>query len=215
MEFTGIHKNNSSFSAELIISCNTSDKDTIYTIIIRDITESKKNEEDLKHQAYFDQLTDIPNRTLFLDRAENALNQAKRSNEGLAIIFIDLDEFKEINDTLGHEAGDIMLKTLSQRFINSARNTDTVSRRGGDEFTILMPRIKNLEDAAILAERILESNKEEIKINNNSLYPKTSIGISVFPDDGDSIDLLIKNADKAMYCAKESGNSYSFYNFGN
>ena len=140
------------------------------------------------------------------------MNQARRSNEGLAIIFIDLDEFKEINDKLGHEAGDIMLKTLAQRFIKSARNTDTVSRRGGDEFTILLPRIKNVEDAAILAERILESNKQEIKINNKSVYPKTSIGISVFPDDGDNIDILIKNADKAMYHAKESGkNQYSFY----
>ena len=130
----------------------------------------------------------------------------------MAIIFIDLDEFKEINDTLGHEAGDIMLKTLAKRFINCARNTDTVSRRGGDEFTILMPRIKNVEDAAILAERILESNKEEIKINNKSVHPKTSIGISVFPADGDNVDILIKNADKAMYHAKESGkNQYFFY----
>ena len=212
MEFTGLHKDNSAFPIELTTSCNTSDEDTFYTMIIRDITDSKKHQEDLKHQAYFDQLTDIPNRTLFLDRAENAINQAKRSNEGLAIIFIDLDEFKEINDTLGHEAGDVMLKTLSKRFVNSARNTDTVARRGGDEFTILMPRIKNVEDAAILAERILESNKEGIQISNKSIYPKTSIGISVFPDDGDTIEILIQNADQAMYHAKESGkNQYFFY----
>ena len=105
-----------------------------------------------------------------------------------------------------------MLQTLAQRFISSARNTDTVARRGGDEFTILMPRIKNIEDAAILAERILESNKKEIVINNKSVYPKTSIGISVFPNDGETISILIKNADKAMYYAKESGkNQYSFY----
>ena len=160
IELTGLHKDNSAFPVELTISCNASDEDIIYTIIIRDITDSKKKEEDLKHQAYFDQLTEIPNRTLFLDRAKNALNQAKRSNDALAIIFIDLDDFKEINDTLGHEGGDNMLKALSERFIKSARNTDTVSRRGGDEFTILMPRIKNLEDAAVLAERILESNKK-------------------------------------------------------
>ena len=121
-------------------------------------------EEELKYQAYFDQLTEIPNRTLFIDRAETALNQAKRANEGLGIIFIDLDEFKEINDSLGHDGGDIMLKIISQRLINSARKSDTVSRRGGDEFTILMPRLKHIEDAAKLAERILESNKEPIKI---------------------------------------------------
>ena len=212
LESTGLHKDHSVIPVELTISCNTSDGDSIYTIIIRDITDSKKNEEDLKYQAYYDQLTEVPNRTLFADRAENALNQAKRSNEGLAIIFIDLDGFKQINDTFGHEAGDIMLKALSQRFIKSARNTDTVCRRGGDEFTILMPRIKNLEDAAILAERIIEANKEKIVINNNSLYPKTSIGISVFPEDGDNIDILIKNADKAMYHSKKLGkNCYSFY----
>ena len=123
-----------------------------------------------------------------------------------------MDGFKQINDTFGHETGDIMLKALSQRFIKSARNTDTVSRRGGDEFTILMPRIKNVADAAILAERILESNKEGIQISNKTIYPKTSIGISVFPDDGDTIDILIQNADQAMYHAKKSGkNQYCFY----
>ena len=169
-------------------------------------------EEELKYQAYFDQLTEIPNRTLFIDRAETALNQAKRANEGLGIIFIDLDEFKEINDSLGHDAGDIMLKIISQRLINSARKSDTVSRRGGDEFTILMPRLNHIEDAAKLAERILESNKEPIKLKEELVYPKTSIGISVFPEDGDSIDILIQNADKAMYQAKVSGkNQYAIF----
>ena len=131
----------------------------------------------------------------------------------MAVIFIDLDEFKEVNDTLGHDAGDLMLKTVSERFINCARKSDTVSRRGGDEFTILMPRIKNIEDAVKLAERILDSNKNAISINNNMVFPKTSIGISIFPQDGDSIKTLINNADKAMYDAKEAGkNQYSFYN---
>ena len=101
IEVTGVHNNKSTFPLELTISVSASDGDTIYTIAIRDITDSKKSEEDLKYQAYFDQLTEIPNRTLFLDRAENALNQAKRSNEGLAIMFIDLDEFKEINICIG------------------------------------------------------------------------------------------------------------------
>ena len=144
---------------------------------------------------------------------EIALNQAKRSNENLAVIFIDLDEFKELNDTLGHDAGDVMLKAIAQRFINCARKSDTVSRRGGDEFTILMPRIKNIEDAVKLAERILDSNKNAISIKEKMVFPKTSIGISIYPHDGDSIETLINNADKAMYYAKESGkNQYSFYN---
>ena len=212
-EFTGIHKDNSAFPIELNISSKKLNQTYIYTVIIRDITEIKKNEEKLKHQAYFDSLTGIPNRTLFLDRSEIALNQAKRSNEGLAVIFIDLDEFKELNDTLGHDAGDVMLKTVAQRFINCARKSDTVSRRGGDEFTILMPRIKNIEDAVKLAERILLSNKNAISIKEKMVFPKTSIGISIYPHDGDSIETLINNADKAMYYAKESGkNQYSFYN---
>ena len=209
----GIHKDNSAFPIELNISSKKLNQTCIYTVIIRDITEIKKNEEKLKHQAYFDSLTGIPNRTLFLDRSEIALNQAKRSNEGLAVIFIDLDEFKVLNDTLGHDAGDIMLKTVSQRFINCARKSDTVSRRGGDEFTILMPRIKNIDDTVKLAERILDSNNNAISIKDKMVFPKTSIGISIYPQDGDSIETLINNADKAMYNAKESGkNQFSFYN---
>jgi len=212
-EFIGIHKDNSAFPIELNISVKGVNQARIYTVIIRDITEFKKNEENLKYRAYFDSLTGIPNRTLFLDRSEIAINQAKRSNEGLAIIFIDLDEFKEINDTLGHDAGDIMLKTVAERFINCARKSDTVSRRGGDEFTILMPRISNIEDTIKLAERILDSNKNAVSIKKNMLFPKTSIGISIYPKDGDNIETLINNADKAMYNAKESGkNQYSFYN---
>jgi len=212
-KITGIHKDNSAFPIELNISSKKLNQTCIYTVIIRDITEIKKNEEKLKHQAYFDSLTGIPNRTLFLDRSEIALNQAKRSNEGLAVIFIDLDEFKVLNDTLGHDAGDIMLKTVSQRFINCARKSDTVSRRGGDEFTILMPRIKNIDDTVKLAERILDSNNNAISIKDKMVFPKTSIGISIYPQDGDSIETLINNADKAMYNAKESGkNQFSFYN---
>ena len=106
VELTGIHKDKSTFPVELTISNNTHNENCIFTLILRDITQSKQVEEELKYQAYFDQLTEIPNRTLFIDRAETALNQAKRANEGLGIIFIDLDEFKEINDSLGHDAGD-------------------------------------------------------------------------------------------------------------
>ena len=212
-EFKCIHKDNSAFPIEINISSKLLNNNFIYTVVIRDITELKQNEENLKHQAYFDSLTEIPNRTLFLDRSEIALNQAKRSQEGMAIIFIDLDEFKELNDTLGHDAGDIMLKTVSKRFINCARKSDTVSRRGGDEFTILMPRISNIKDAVKLAERILDSNKSAIAIKDKMVFPKTSIGISIYPQDGDSIETLINNADKAMYSAKESGkNLYSIFN---
>jgi diguanylate cyclase (GGDEF)-like protein/PAS domain S-box-containing protein len=211
-EFIGIHKSHSTFPLELNISLNKSEGEISFTVVLRDISEYKKKEENLKYQAYFDQLTGIPNRTLLYDRAENALNQAIRANEGLAIIFIDLDGFKDINDQYGHEAGDMFLKNISQRFINSARKSDTVSRIGGDEFIILMPRIKNAQDASNLAERILESNSEPIPIKNNLIYPMTSIGISVYPQNGDTIELLLNNSDKAMYRSKKLGkNNYLFY----
>ena len=212
-EFKGIHKDNSAFPIEINISSILLNNKFIYTVVIRDITQLKQDEENLKHQAYFDSLTEIPNRRLFLDRSEIALNQAKRSQDGMAIIFIDLDEFKELNDALGHASGDVMLKTLSKRFINCARKSDTVSRMGGDEFTILMPRISTIKDPVKLAERILDSNKSAIAIKDKMVFPKTSIGISIYPQDGDSIETLINNADKAMYSAKESGkNKYSVFN---
>ena len=212
LELSGYRKDSSSFPIEINISSRIINKNNIYTLIIRDITKSKQSEEYLKNQAFFDSLTGIPNRTLFLDRSKIALNQAKRSNESMALIFIDLDEFKELNDNLGHDAGDVMLQVLAERFINCARNSDTVSRRGGDEFTILMPRINNVDDAVKLAERILISNKIAISIKGKMIYPKTSIGISIYPEDGEDIESLINNADKAMYNAKNSGkNQYSIY----
>ena len=211
-ELIGLHKNCTSFPLEISITLNQDKIGTTFTIILRDITSYRKKEDELKHQAYFDQLTGIPNRTLLFDRAENALNQAIRAKEKLAVIFIDLDGFKDINDKYGHETGDIFLKRISQRFINSARKSDTVSRIGGDEFIILMPRIINTTDAANLAERIIESNILPININNNLLFPMASIGISVYPEDGASIEELLKKSDKAMYNAKRLGkNKYLFY----
>jgi diguanylate cyclase (GGDEF)-like protein/PAS domain S-box-containing protein len=211
-ELIGLHKNSTPFPLEISITLNQDKIGTTFTIILRDITSYRKKEDELKHQAYFDQLTGIPNRTLLFDRAENALNQAIRAKEKLALIFIDLDGFKNINDKYGHETGDIFLKRISQRFINSARKSDTVSRIGGDEFIILMPRIINTKDAANLAERIIESNTLPININNNLLFPMASIGISVYPEDGSSIEELLKKSDKAMYNAKRLGkNKYLFY----
>ena len=211
-EFTGIRNDNDTFPVEFTFSYSALTENCTFTLIARDITEFKMAEEELKNQAYYDQLTQIPNRTLFEDRAETALNQAKRDNDGLAIIYIDLDGFKEINDTMGHGAGDVLLKALSQRFMKSARKADTVSRIGGDEFTILMPRITQIEDAAILAERILNSNKEPISYKDELIHPKTSIGISIYPQDGNTFETLLQNADKAMYRAKKSGkNKFIFY----
>ena len=172
----------------------------------------KSTFDSLKYLAYYDQLTNIPNRTLFRDRAETAVRIAAREDEKLAIVYIDIDEFKVINDKMGHEAGDVFLKELSQRFRKCVRDSDTVSRIGGDEFAILMINIASIEDTSILAERILESNLIPIKINDQDILPNTSLGISIFPKDGDKIDMLLKNSDAAMYFAKENGkNQFMFY----
>lgn len=209
---TGL-RNGEHFPLEITISTSDMGSNLSVVLLMKDITEIQKAEEDLKRQAFFDTLTKIPNRTLFEDRSIIALNQAGRDKDKVAIIFIDLDGFKKINDTLGHEAGDVMLKEFALRLSNCARISDTVSRYGGDEFTVLMPRIKTKEDAAILANRILESNTQEIRFNGNKLFPQTSIGISIFPSDGTSFDELLHHADSAMYEAKGSGkNTYKFFN---
>ena len=209
---TGL-RNGEPFPLEITVSTSEMGNKMSVVLLLKDITESQKAEEELKRQAFFDTLTKIPNRTLFEDRSITALNQAGRDKDKVAIIFIDLDGFKKINDTLGHEAGDVMLKEFALRLSDCARISDTVSRHGGDEFTVLMPRIKTKDDAAILAARILESNKKEIRFNGNKLFPQTSIGISIFPSDGTSFDELLHHADSAMYLAKGSGkNTYKFYN---
>ena len=182
-------------------------------MIIKDITEYNKTLKNLKHLAYYDQLTKIPNRTLFLDRAETAIRQARRDKADLAIVYIDIDGFKSINDTMGHGAGDLLLVKISKRLHSCIRISDTLARIGGDEFSILMPKINHLDDASKLAKRINKSNRRPINISGKDIILNTSIGISIFPCDGDNISTLMNNADKAMYNAKNNKlNKYSFYN---
>ena len=212
IELNGLRQDKTNFPVEITLY-NTDDNDAqMHILIIRDISDFNQTVEDLKYLAYYDQLTKIPNRTLFRDRAETAIRIARRDDEKLAIVYIDIDEFKVINDTMGHEAGDILLKELSQRFQECVRDSDTVSRVGGDEFTILMLKITCHEDASIVAERILKSNLIPVNINDQDILPKTSLGISIFPKDGDNIDILLKKSDTAMYFAKGNGkNQFMFY----
>ncbi|TAN49761.1 MAG: EAL domain-containing protein, partial [Rhodospirillales bacterium] len=180
--------------------------------IFSDISERKKAEERIRNLAYFDVLTGLPNRRLFNDRLSMAINSAKRHHQHLAILFLDLDLFKRINDTLGHSVGDRVLEEMSNRLKICMRDADTVSRMGGDEFTILMSEVQEVEDAVRLARRIIESIREPFLIEDRELFITTSIGISVFPEDGDSPEVLVKNADIAMYRAKDLGrNSYQLY----
>ncbi len=183
-----------------------------YAAIFSDITERKKTEERIKNLAYFDVLTALPNRRLFTDRLQIAIANAHRHGHLMAIMFLDLDLFKRINDSLGHGIGDQVLIETAARLGHCIREGDTVARLGGDEFTILLPEIEHIEDAAKLAERLISYVKQPFIIDEHELYVTTSIGIAVYPDDGQTVEALIKNADTAMYRAKDLGrNSYQLY----
>ncbi|MHB8184178.1 MAG: putative bifunctional diguanylate cyclase/phosphodiesterase, partial [Candidatus Desulforudaceae bacterium] len=187
-------------------------KQCFVTLILRDITERKRYEETIWHQAFHDILTGLPNRMLFKDRLTLAMAHAKRNNKGLAVLFLDLDRFKLINDTLGHNVGDQLLYYIGMRLQNCVREDDTVARMGGDEFTLLLPEISKAEHAAKIAHKVTEAIRQPLRIGEHDLYISTSIGIVLFPDDGQDAETLIKNADTAMYRAKESGrNHYELY----
>ena len=170
-----------------------------------DVTERKRAEEQIKELAYHDALTGLPNRLLFNDRLSVAVAQAHRSSSRLAILFLDLDRFKVINDSLGHSLGDRLLQTVGERLQLGVRQGDTVARLGGDEFILLLPGIARAEDAAKVAEKILETLKLPVPLDERELFVTASIGISLYPEDGFDADTLIKNADTAMYRAKEQG----------
>ena len=181
--------------------------------VARDITERKMAEETINFQAYHDLLTNLPNRALLRDRLSLAITQAKREEEMLAVMFLDLDRFKNINDSLGHVIGDELLQQVSTRLKSCIREGDTLARFGGDEFTLLLPKIaRGNEDVSKIAEKINEVLKAPFIIDNNELYVSASIGISIFPRDGTNMDSLIKHADIAMYHVKDTGkNNYRFY----
>ncbi|MGH1370570.1 MAG: putative bifunctional diguanylate cyclase/phosphodiesterase [Cellvibrionaceae bacterium] len=190
--------------------------------ICTDITERKQAEDALREQqsrlnymAFHDSLTALPNRALFYDRINHGLARAKRSGNQLVLMLLDLDRFKYINDSLGHDAGDVLLKTLSGRLQESVRDMDTVARLGGDEFVVLLEGIQDSEDITSVAQKILLSVASPLNILGHEISTSASIGISVFPDDGQDTDTLLKNADIAMYKAKESGkNNFKFYTEG-
>ncbi len=181
--------------------------------VIRDITERTYAEEQIKHLAYHDALTTLPNRLLFKDRVTVAISHAQRHSTLAAVLFLDLDRFKVINDSLGHNIGDQLLQAVSARIQSCVRDSDTVARLGGDEFTLLLPELAHAEDAALVAQKILESVRYPFHIEGREFYITTSIGISVYPEDGPDAEALIKSADTAMYQAKEQGrDNYQLFN---
>jgi len=178
-----------------------------------DITDRKRMEEEIKHMAQHDTLTGLPNRRLFNEIIHIELAQARRNGRKVALLFLDLDRFKEINDTLGHETGDQLLKQTAVRLKGIIRTSDTVARIGGDEFNVLIPDIAYPEYASEVAHKILNEIRKPFEVKGHDLAVSTSIGISVFPDDGEEVDTLMRYADIAMYYAKEHGrNMLQFYN---
>jgi diguanylate cyclase (GGDEF)-like protein len=162
-------------------------------------------EETVKQMAYFDPLTGLPNRLLLSDRAEQALSGASRYGRKTAIMIIDIDYFKKVNDTYGHSAGDQILQDMASRFSNSVRKVDTVSRLGGDEFIVLLPEILGDDTPEMIAQRITGAVSVPFNISGKEITLSTSIGIAVFPDDAPELNQLIKCADTAMYHVKQSG----------
>jgi len=185
---------------------------THYVAVFHDISEMKRKEDKILHQASHDALTNLPNRLLLSDLLEKAISHAARAGHKLGVICFDLDNFKNINDTLGHAMGDELLKAAAVRISGMLRPEDTVARPGGDEFMVMLGELDDERDAVLVAERILDSFRRPFPVDGRELVLTASVGISIFPEDGDTPDALIKNADLAMYRAKEQGkNAYQLF----
>lgn len=184
---------------------------THYIAVKEDITIQKRYESQLEYQANHDALTGLANRTLLMDRLAQAIRYAQRSQRLVAALLLDLDRFKIINDSLGHAVGDEILCLVAQRLIATVRDTDTICRFGGDEFVILLTDVASVEDIRLIAEKILQTIARPYPIGEHQFNLTASMGISLYPKDGNSGDVLIRNADSAMYDAKRSGRTYSFY----
>jgi diguanylate cyclase (GGDEF)-like protein len=183
-----------------------------WVLVFDDITDRKQAEENIRHMALYDALTNLPNRVLFRDRLTQAIAQAQRTGRLVAVMFLDMDHFKSINDTLGHSLGDQFLQIVAQRLVECLRATDTVARLGGDEFTVILSGISSTQDVATVAQKILDELAAPILLGERHLLTSASIGITFYPSDANDIDNLIKQADIAMYRAKNQGrNNYAFY----
>lgn len=208
-------KNGEAYPELLTINCVRDEQGGLlhFVGVFKDISDIKESEEKLKHQVSHDSLTGLPNRILLEDRLGRAIAHAERNGEALAVLFIDMDNFKHINDSLGHPVGDDFLKIISRRLLDACREEDTVARFGGDEFVILLTDLEGEKNVVDITRRLLKLLGEPLSLSNHDLIPKASIGITVYPMDGRDPQLLLKNADLAMYKAKDKGKgTYSLYN---
>ncbi|MBD1833533.1 EAL domain-containing protein [Cyanobacteria bacterium FACHB-472] len=211
-EFFNRRKDGSLFTTYARISTLEIGDKKYWVCVQEDITERKAAEAMIQYQAFHDLLTGLPNRTLFNEKLLQALADARYRQYSLAVMFIDMDRFKTINDTLGHAVGDRLLQLFAERMANCLRDNDTVARWGGDEFTLLLPHINDPKDAAKIAQRILDALKPAFSLEGHQLHMSSSIGISLYPQDGEDPETLLRNADISLYRAKEQGrNNYRFY----
>ena len=177
-----------------------------YVAVFSDISERKASEARMQHLAHFDVLTNLPNRALFSDRLRQAIAKARRDRTQLALMFMDLDRFKPVNDQLGHQVGDSLLQEVARRLLDCVRReSDTVARIGGDEFVVMLPDIETVQAAAQVAEKILAALNQSFDIDEHRIHISSSIGIAIFPEHGQDENHLLKSADAAMYLAKENG----------
>ena len=211
-EVMAIRKVGDLFPAELSISEMTLSGQRYFIGIVRDITERKAAERKIIHLAHHDYLTDLPNRALFLDRLEQAIVLAKRASTKVAIVFLDLDGFKLVNDRLGHDVGDMLLQAVAGRLGDIVRSSDTIARVGGDEFTLVLNHIGYKQDALLVADKIIGALSEPFDLRGEQCRVGCSIGVAIFPEDAEDPKLLLKRADEAMYLAKQGGkNRCIFY----
>lgn len=211
-EVTAIRASGEQFPLELSASDMMLHGQRYFVGIVRDITDRKLAEQKIMHLAHHDQLTGLPNRVLFFDRLKQAIHLARRNSQNEAVMFLDLDGFKPINDTLGHDAGDLLLQQVAHRLQRMVRPSDTIARVGGDEFIFVLNNIGEYANAALIARKIIAALSEPFDLNGHQRKIGGSIGIAVFPDDSTDFETLLKQADEAMYRAKQRGkNTYQFY----
>lgn len=211
-EVTAVRKNGKPFPMEISASEMVLKDQRYFVGIVRDVTDRKLIEQQIRHMAHHDYLTGLPNRALFLDQLERSIQLARRNSYRLGILFLDIDGFKHVNDTLGHEAGDMLLKEISRRLKEIIRGSDTVARMGGDEFTFVLNDIRLDENAALVAQKIIDALAVPVRLADHQCTIGGGIGIAFYPEHADNADSLLRLADEAMYVAKQNGkNTYRFH----